>query len=78
MNPVITDHKAPITEGNMPNALLHTCPLPVSDYREIVLAHGSGGKLSGQLLEKILLPHSATNCSNHSTMARFSHWAALA
>jgi hypothetical protein len=28
----------------------------LSDYREIVLAHGSGGKLSQQLMHKIVLP----------------------
>ena len=33
-----------------------SCPLPISDYREIVLAHGSGGKLSQQLIQKFVLP----------------------
>jgi hydrogenase expression/formation protein HypE len=32
------------------------CPIPLTNYKEIVLAHGSGGKLSHQLVEKILLP----------------------
>ncbi|MDQ3621065.1 MAG: hydrogenase expression/formation protein HypE [Verrucomicrobiota bacterium] len=32
------------------------CPLPLTNYSEIVLAHGSGGKLSHQLIEKIVLP----------------------
>ena len=39
-----------------PNPLLAACPLPLTNYREIVLAHGSGGKLSQQLIQKILLP----------------------
>jgi hydrogenase expression/formation protein HypE len=38
------------------NILLASCPLPLSDYKEIVLAHGGGGKLSHQLLDKIVLP----------------------
>jgi hydrogenase expression/formation protein HypE len=38
------------------NALMGVCPLPVSDYKEIVLAHGSGGKLSQELIQKIVLP----------------------
>jgi hydrogenase expression/formation protein HypE len=38
------------------NPLLSSCPLPVSDYKEIVLAHGSGGRLSHQLLQKVVLP----------------------
>jgi hydrogenase expression/formation protein HypE len=37
-------------------ALLGTCPLPLSDYQDIVLAHGSGGKLSQQLIQEILIP----------------------
>jgi len=56
MNPLVTKHQSPIPQGNIPNAPLGTCPLPVSDYREILLAHGSGGKLSQQLIQKIVLP----------------------
>src|SRR5882757_737649 len=33
-----------------------SCPLPITNYKEIVLAHGSGGKLSHQLMEKMVLP----------------------
>jgi len=40
----------------IPGAALGTCPLPLSDYQEIVLAHGSGGKISQQLIQEILLP----------------------
>jgi hydrogenase expression/formation protein HypE len=32
------------------------CPLPISSYKEIVLAHGSGGKLSQQLMQGVVLP----------------------
>jgi hydrogenase expression/formation protein HypE len=32
------------------------CPLPVSDGEEILLGHGSGGKLTARLIEKIILP----------------------
>jgi hydrogenase expression/formation protein HypE len=35
---------------------MSACPLPLSDYQDIVLAHGSGGKLSQQLIQEILLP----------------------
>ncbi len=38
------------------SALMGACPVPISDYREIVLAHGSGGKLSQQLIQKLILP----------------------
>jgi hydrogenase expression/formation protein HypE len=37
-------------------ALLGSCPLPVTNYKEIVLAHGSGGKLSQQLMRGVILP----------------------
>ena len=32
------------------------CPLPVFEHKNIVLGHGSGGKLSAELIEKIFLP----------------------
>ncbi len=32
------------------------CPIPKSDYTNILLAHGSGGKLTHQLIEKMFLP----------------------
>ena len=34
-----------------------SCPLPISDHKEIVLGHGSGGKLSHQLIRNFVLPH---------------------
>jgi hydrogenase expression/formation protein HypE len=58
MNLPITNHQ-PLTTSHSdsgPGVLTATCSLPISDYREIVLAHGSGGKLSQQLLQKIVLP----------------------
>ena len=33
-----------------------SCPLPITDYKEIVLAHGSGGRLSHQLISKMIVP----------------------
>jgi len=38
------------------SSLLAACPLPITNYKEVVLAHGSGGKLTRQLIEKIVLP----------------------
>jgi hydrogenase expression/formation protein HypE len=37
-------------------ALPGACPLPITNYKEIVLAHGSGGKLSQQLIQSVVLP----------------------
>jgi hydrogenase expression/formation protein HypE len=46
------------SDGQAGDASLLTasCPLPITNYKEIVLAHGSGGKLSHQLIEKMILP----------------------
>jgi hydrogenase expression/formation protein HypE len=41
------------TPGDLLSA---SCPIPITNYNEIVLAHGSGGKLSHQLMEKMVLP----------------------
>ena len=46
------------------NALLGSCPIPISDYREIVLAHGSGGKLSHQLIQKLIVPQFSNDLLN--------------
>ena len=32
------------------------CPLPITHHEQIVLGHGSGGKLSAQLIETVFLP----------------------
>jgi hydrogenase expression/formation protein HypE len=37
-------------------ALMGACPLPILDHKEIVLGHGSGGKLTQQLIQKMFLP----------------------
>jgi hydrogenase expression/formation protein HypE len=33
-----------------------SCPIPISDYPKVLLAHGSGGKLMHGLLDKLVLP----------------------
>ncbi len=32
------------------------CPIPISDYPHILLAHGGGGRLMRQLIEKLFIP----------------------
>lgn len=32
------------------------CPVPISQYTKVLMAHGGGGRLTQQLLEKIFLP----------------------
>lgn len=36
--------------------LLGSCPLPITNYKEVTLAHGSGGKLTHRLIEQMILP----------------------
>ncbi len=36
--------------------LTFSCPIPISDYPHVLLAHGSGGKLMHQLLDKLIAP----------------------
>jgi hydrogenase expression/formation protein HypE len=33
-----------------------TCPLPKTNYQQVLLGHGSGGKLSAELVEQVFLP----------------------
>jgi len=37
-------------------ALLGECPLPLQEYDRVLLAHGSGGKLTHDLVERLFLP----------------------
>jgi len=38
------------------NNFTQSCPIPISDYPHILLAHGGGGQLMHQLIERIFLP----------------------
>lgn len=44
------------SKGNGATILGGSCPLPITDHKEIVLGHGSGGKLTHQLIQKMILP----------------------
>ena len=33
-----------------------SCPIPISDYPTVLLAHGGGGKLMHQLIERMFVP----------------------
>jgi hydrogenase expression/formation protein HypE len=37
------------------SSVLPSCPLPITDYERIILAHGGGGILSQQLIQKMFL-----------------------
>jgi hydrogenase expression/formation protein HypE len=36
--------------------LFGSCPIPIFEHRQIVLGHGSGGKLTSDLIENVFLP----------------------
>src|SRR5947209_13387991 len=39
-----------------PGDLFGTCPVPRSDYDRILLGHGSGGRLTADLIQRIFVP----------------------
>lgn len=49
--------EASASEDQRPTSLPGSaCPLPIAQHEQIVLGHGSGGKLSAQLIERVFLP----------------------
>lgn len=50
-----------------------SCPLPTMDHKTIQLAHGAGGKLSADLIDKIFLP-----CFSNETLDKLEDQATLA
>jgi len=42
--------------AEIPSPLLGSCPLPIFQHKNIVLGHGSGGKLTAELINKVFLP----------------------
>src|SRR5579864_4293236 len=36
--------------------LFGSCPIPIYEHKQIVLGHGSGGKLTADLIDKVFLP----------------------
>jgi len=42
--------------SDKPSPVFGACPLPLFDHNQIVLGHGSGGKLTAELIEKVFLP----------------------
>lgn len=49
------DHTAAEANGSV-STLFGSCPLPVFHHKQIVLGHGSGGKLTSELIDKVFLP----------------------
>ncbi|GAB4383383.1 MAG: hydrogenase expression/formation protein HypE [Elainellaceae cyanobacterium] len=45
-----------ISENSTPEEFTLSCPIPIQQYPTILLAHGGGGKLMHQLIERMFLP----------------------
>jgi hydrogenase expression/formation protein HypE len=43
-------------ESKLETGAAFICPIPIEQYPNVLLAHGGGGKLTHQLIEKIFLP----------------------
>src|ERR1700756_3086400 len=44
------------TSHGMEPAPAFNCPTPIFDHKEIVMAHGAGGKMTQQLIQNMFLP----------------------
>jgi hydrogenase expression/formation protein HypE len=51
----ITDDNSHDAETQV-SPLFGSCPIPIFEHKHIVLGHGSGGKLTADLIDKIFLP----------------------
>jgi len=50
------DESTPRRASEVPSPLFGSCPLPIFEHKQIVLGHGSGGKLTADLIDKVFLP----------------------
>jgi hydrogenase expression/formation protein HypE len=52
----ISSHSEPVSREEPKNLTAFSCPVPLPAGERILLGHGSGGKLSADLLQQIFLP----------------------
>jgi len=56
MNPAQNGHAVPAPIQEEPSTgVFGTCPIPIFDHPNIVLGHGSGGKLSAELIQQVFV-----------------------
>lgn len=60
LNPMATSPDAALDksldEEPAVSPLFGSCPIPIFEHKQIVLGHGSGGKLTADLIDKVFLP----------------------
>ncbi|MDQ6622796.1 MAG: hydrogenase expression/formation protein HypE, partial [Verrucomicrobiota bacterium] len=59
--------------ADAPNFEQASCPVPLSNYEQVLLGHGSGGRLSAELIERLFLP-----AFGDETLSRLEDQATLA
>jgi len=53
----IVEPDVEVAEASEPvSVLFGSCPIPIFEHKQIVLGHGSGGKLTAELIDKVFLP----------------------
>lgn len=63
--------EAETATAEIASPLLGSCPLPIFEHKNIVLGHGSGGKLSAELIQKMFVSRFANptlECMNDSAV----------
>jgi hydrogenase expression/formation protein HypE len=50
-----TGEKSDAATAEVPSPLFGSCPLPIFEHKNILLGHGSGGKLTAELIDKVFL-----------------------
>jgi len=43
-------------KGSVDSSGGFSCPIPITDYKSVLLAHGGGGKLTQQMIQQVFLP----------------------
>ncbi|MHB1023563.1 MAG: hydrogenase expression/formation protein HypE [Acidobacteriaceae bacterium] len=56
LDPAANEQSSEEMVTEVPSPLLGSCPLPIFEHKNIVLGHGSGGKLTAELIDKVFRP----------------------
>ena len=72
------DSRAGPWQSEPDDAAGFSCPVPIAQYPRVLLAHGGGGQLMHQLIEKMFVPAFGNRGSTRGTTARSSRRAPAA
>ena len=54
--PLIEHNEEAVKSNEAVSVLFGSCPIPIFEHKQIVLGHGSGGKLTSELIDQVFLP----------------------